>query len=97
MPEIQEKAVYTREEAEQLLKISRSTMMRLIKKGVIRTAKIGGQYRILGAELLRQFLPDSGYDAARDIYHKSAKKIHALEVSLLENGAEESSQRPGAK
>ena len=37
--EIQEKAVYTREEAENLLRISRSTMMRLIKKEVIQAAK----------------------------------------------------------
>jgi excisionase family DNA binding protein len=55
MPEIKGNQVYTREEAEALLKISQSTMMRLIKKGVIRAAKIGGQYRILGTELLRQF------------------------------------------
>ncbi|MEW6055159.1 MAG: helix-turn-helix domain-containing protein [Bdellovibrionota bacterium] len=55
MSEIKTTQVYTREEAEQLLRISKSTMMRLIRRKVIRAAKIGGQYRILGAELLRQF------------------------------------------
>jgi excisionase family DNA binding protein len=55
MAEIKDTQVYTRVEAEALLKISQSTMMRLIKRGVIKAAKIGGQYRILGSELLRQF------------------------------------------
>ena len=82
MAEIQEKQVYTREEAEDLLKISRSTMMRLIKRRVINAAKIGGQYRILGGDLLKLFLPDSGYQAARKIYHKSRDKIREMEASL---------------
>lgn len=84
MPEIKENEVYTREEAEDLLKISRSTMMRLIKKGVIRAAKIGGQYRILGAELLHLLLPESGYRQARNIYHKSRDVIHQMEKSINE-------------
>ena len=84
MPEIKENTVYTREEAEELLKISRSTMMRLIKKGVIRAAKIGGQYRILGSELLRVLLPDKGYETARKIYLKSKESIHKMEQSLKE-------------
>lgn len=82
MPEIKDTQVYTREEAEALLKISQSTMMRLIKKGVIRAAKIGGQYRILGAELLRHFLPETGYEVARDLYRESRKRVHALEAEV---------------
>jgi len=82
MPEIKENTVYTREEAEELLKISRSTMMRLIKKGVIRAAKIGGQYRILGSELFRVLLPEKGYKTARKIYRKSRDSIHKMEQSL---------------
>ena len=84
MSEIKENSVYTREEAEELLKISRSTMMRLIKKGVIRAAKIGGQYRILGSELLRVLLPEKGYETARKIYYKSRDSIHKMEESLNE-------------
>ncbi len=82
MSEIKDNQVYTREEAEQLLKISRSTMMRLIKKGVIRAAKIGGQYRILGAELLRQFLPESKYNVIREVYRESRKAVHQLEKEI---------------
>lgn len=84
MPEIEKNAVYTREEAEELLKISRSTMMRLIKKGVIRAAKVGGQYRFLGSELLHMFLPEKGYKAARTIYRKSRKTIHQMELHVDE-------------
>ncbi|MBF0245358.1 MAG: helix-turn-helix domain-containing protein [Planctomycetes bacterium] len=85
MEEIKAHAVYTREEAEKLLKISRTTMKRLIKEGVIHAAKIGSQYRILGAELLRLLLPDSGYSAARDLYHKSRELVHEMEQSLEED------------
>lgn len=82
MPEIKEAQVYTREEAEALLKISRSTMMRLIKKGTIRAAKIGGQYRILGAELMRMLLPEPGYVAVRSLYRKSRAKVRRMESEL---------------
>ena len=74
--------VYTREEAEAILKISQSTMIRLIKKGTIRAAKIGGQYRILGVELLRQFLPQGGYETARTFYRTAREKVHSLEAEL---------------
>ncbi|MFH1386146.1 MAG: helix-turn-helix domain-containing protein [bacterium] len=54
---LQEAEVYTSEEAQKLLKISDSTFRRLIKKGVLRAGKIGGQYRILGHELLAMLNP----------------------------------------
>lgn len=54
---LNESEVYTSEEAQRLLKISDSTFRRLIKKGILRAAKIGGQYRVLGAELLRILSP----------------------------------------
>ncbi len=82
MKEIKDTQVYTREEAEELLQISQSTMRRLIKKGVIRAAKIGGQYRILGAEILRQFLPSPGYEAVRAVYRESRSVVHSLEAEL---------------
>ncbi len=50
--------VYTTTEAQQLLKISDSTMKRLLKNGLIRANKVGGQYRILGKELLRIVSPE---------------------------------------
>jgi excisionase family DNA binding protein len=56
--EIKENAVYTTAETQELLKISGSTMKRLLKKGLIRANKIGRQYRILGKEILRSISPD---------------------------------------
>jgi excisionase family DNA binding protein len=58
MLEIKPNEVYTTAEAERLLKISNSTMKRLLKKGLIRANKIGKQYRILGHELLRLLSPE---------------------------------------
>ena len=56
--EIKKNAVYTTAEAERILKISNSTIKRLLKKGLLRANKVGGQYRILGRELLRLLSPD---------------------------------------
>ena len=73
--------VYTTEEAQRLLKISASTTMRLIKKGIIRTAKVGKQYRILGKELLRLVSPEiedkvgKVYNKVRDWVHEDGKVI----------------------
>jgi len=57
MPEISKNEVYTSKEVESLLKISSSTLKRLIKNGLINANKIGGQYRFLGSELLRLLSP----------------------------------------
>lgn len=58
MAEIYPNEVYTTGEAEGLLKVSNSTMKRLLKKGLIRANKVGGQYRIMGHELLRLISPE---------------------------------------
>ena len=50
--EIKENTVYTTKEVQEILKISQSTFMRLIKRGNLPAAKVGGQYRILGRDLL---------------------------------------------
>ena len=55
--EILPNGVYTTEEAEKLLKISNSTMKRMLKQGLLRANKVGKQYRILGLELLRLVSP----------------------------------------
>ena len=55
--EIKENEVYTPEETQKILKVSASTVTRMIKKGLIRTAKVGKQYRIMGKELLRILSP----------------------------------------
>ena len=74
--EIKEHEVYTHEESSELLKVSASTMTRMIKKGLIRAAKVGKQYRILGKELLRVVSPKledkvgKAYNKARNWAHK---------------------------
>lgn len=73
--EIKPNEVYTTEEAQQLLKISPSTTMRLIKKGIIRTAKVGKQYRILGKELLRLVSPELE-DKVGKVYNKGRQWLH---------------------
>ena len=57
MTEINPNEVYTTSEAQTLLKISNSTMKRLLKNGLIRANKVGGQYRVMGKELLRLLSP----------------------------------------
>lgn len=57
MNEIRSNEVYTTVEAQKLLKISKSTMKRFLKNGLIKASKIGKQYRILGHELLRLLSP----------------------------------------
>jgi excisionase family DNA binding protein len=56
--EIKENGVYTTLEAQKLLKISESTIKRMLKKGLIKANKVGGQYRILGKEILRLVSPE---------------------------------------
>ena len=73
--EIKENAVYTREESQELLKVSQSTMMSLIKKGIIRTAKVGKHYRIMGKELLRLVSPELE-DKVGKLYNKGRNWVH---------------------
>ena len=73
--EIEKNAVYTGEQSQELLKVSQSTMMRLIKKGMIRTAKVGKQYRIMGKELLRLVSPELE-DKVGKAYNKARRWAH---------------------
>jgi len=57
MPEINKNEVYTIAEAQELLKVSNSTIKRLLKKGLLKANKVGGQYRIMGHELLNIVSP----------------------------------------
>lgn len=56
--ELRENEIYTREETQKILKISSSTMIRLIKRGEIRAGRVGGQYRVLGKEILQIVRPE---------------------------------------
>ncbi len=57
MSEIKSNEVYTTQETQALLKVSNSTLKRLLKKGLLRANKIGKQYRIMGHEILRLVSP----------------------------------------
>ncbi len=74
--EIKENEVYTHEETQALLKVSASTVTRMIKKGLIRTAKVGKQYRIMGKELLRILSPELE-DKVGKVYNKARNWAHA--------------------
>ena len=56
--EVRPNAIYTTNESRKLLKISESTIKRLLKSGLIKANKVGRQYRILGKEILRLVSPE---------------------------------------
>ena len=77
--EIKSEAVYTTAEVQKLLKISNSTIKRLLKKGLIRANKVGGQYRILGKEILYLVSPEVEQKAVKSyvrLKQKVADKIN---------------------
>lgn len=75
MSAIEEHQIYTPKESQKLLKISQSTMTRMIKKGLIRAAKVGKQYRIMGKELLRVLSPKLE-DQVGKTYNKARRWAH---------------------
>ena len=78
MAEIKANEVYTTEETRDLLKISQSTVKRMLKSGLLRANKVGKQYRILGHELLRLVSPDveeKAVDAYQKVKNKTREKI----------------------
>ena len=72
--EIKENALYTTNEARDILRISNSTIKRLLKRGILRANKVGGQYRILGKEILRLISPELEH-ASANLYLKAKKKV----------------------
>ncbi len=77
--EIKPLGVYTTAETQKILKISNSTIKRMLKKGLIRANKIGGQYRILGKEILHLVSPEiekKVVDSYLDIKRKVVRKIN---------------------
>lgn len=57
--EINPNKIYTPKETRDFLKVSESTMKRMLKKGAIEAYKVSGQYRIWGREILRLVSPDA--------------------------------------
>jgi len=73
MQEIKPNKVYTTQEAQNFLRVSKSTIKRYLKKGIIKANKIGGRYKILGRELLRLVSPRVEKKAER-LYHRLKEK-----------------------
>ena len=80
MSKINPKEVYTTKEAQDFLKISESTIKRLLKRGMIKAYKVGGTYRIWGSEILQLVSPKleskvyKVYDKVRDKTRKTIEK-----------------------
>lgn len=72
---IQENTIYTPKETQEYLKVSQSTMTRMLKKGLIRSARIGKQYRIMGKEILRVISPELE-DTVGVVYNKARRWAH---------------------
>ncbi|MFH1183345.1 MAG: helix-turn-helix domain-containing protein [Candidatus Moraniibacteriota bacterium] len=78
MTEINPKEVYTTKEAQDFLKISESTIKRLLKSGIITAYKVGGTYRIWGDEILRLLSPKAErkiYNAYKELRSKAKEAI----------------------
>lgn len=71
--EIKPNEVYTPVEAEALLKVSKSTIKRLLKSGLLKANKIGKQHRIMGHELLKMLSPEIDKKAT-NLYQKVKKE-----------------------
>lgn len=76
--EIKSNAVYTTDETQRLLKISNSTIKRMLKKGLIRANKVGGQYRILGKEILRLVSPEIERKAIKSYLNIKRKVVDEI-------------------
>ena len=73
MAEINPSEIYTTDETRHLLRISSSTIKRLLKRGMLRANKVGGRYRILGKEILRILSPEMEKRAS-SLYQKAKQK-----------------------
>jgi len=80
MSEIKPKEIYTTKEAQDFLKVSSSTMKRLLKRGIIKAYRVGGTYRIWGDEILNLVSPKLGekvykvYSKVKDKTRKTIEK-----------------------
>ena len=78
MEEIKPLAVYTTTETRKVLRISESTIKRMLKSGLIRANKVGGQYRILGKEILRLVSPKLEKDAVNSYLKIKGKVVNKI-------------------
>ncbi|MFA7254790.1 MAG: helix-turn-helix domain-containing protein [Candidatus Omnitrophota bacterium] len=72
---IEEDLLYTPKEVQAYLKVSPSTMTRMLRKGLILAARVGKQYRIRGAEILIFLNPKLAVKLRRE-YRKAREWVH---------------------
>jgi len=78
MSGIKPNEVYTTEETQKFLKVSKSTIKRFLKMGIIKAYKVGGRYRIWGDEILKLVSPKvegSVYRIYKKVKNKTKKTI----------------------
>jgi len=78
MTEIKPKELYTTKETQDFLKVSSSTMKRMIKNGIISAHRVGGTWRIWGDDILLLVSPKlekKVYEAYTKVRDKTRKKI----------------------
>lgn len=78
MTEINPKEVYTTKETRDFLKVSESTIKRMIRDGIITAYKVGGTYRIWGSEILKLISPEvesSVYKVYKKVKDKTREAI----------------------
>ena len=78
MQSVDPNGIYTPRETREILKVSSSTIKRLIKKEIIRANKVGGQYRVLGKEILRLVSPEVEKTAVRAYLHLKKKVVNKI-------------------
>jgi len=79
MKEIEPNQVYTTKETREFLKISDSTIKRLLKGGIIKAYKVGKQYRILGSEILSLISPE-----VESKVYKAYDKLRSKTIKTIE-------------
>lgn len=77
--EIKPNNVYTTKEARDFLKVSESTIKRMLKNGIITAYKVGGVHRIWGKDILKLLSPEIG-SKVYQVY----KKIRANTKKVIE-------------
>lgn len=71
--------VYTPKEARDFLKVSESTMKRMLKNGIIKAYKVSGQHRIWGSEILMLVSPKLESSVYREYFRVRDKMQKILE------------------
>jgi len=76
--DIKPNQIYTTEEAQKYLKVSNSTIKRLLKNGILRANKVGGRYKILGSEMIILVSPKAEKKARKLYFNLKTKTQNVI-------------------